>query len=173
MLQYASGILLLVMMVGWAIWLSDQRKSLIEYVLEQANAKPILPSCQWVPIYAPDLATLGFSRTGKSWWTNQTLAVLAFRTNERPPLFVDLGIVKVVGKSVAISGDGGAARPLAGELVHDEIIRLPLQTRTRTDAHAVVITVAHPRPPHGVDQRWLGVAINSIRVCDAGDLARQ
>lgn len=171
-LQYASGVLLLVMMVGWAAWLLGQRKSVSEYVLEQANGKPTLPLCQWIPIYAADLATLGFSRTGQSWWTNQTLAVLAFKTSGHTPLFVGLGVVKVVGKGVAISADGGVSRSLSGEFANGEV-RLPLQTHAHADAHAVVIKVAHPRPPRGADQRWLGVAINKIRVCDTRDLAQQ
>lgn len=165
-MQYASGVLLLVMMVGWAAWLLGQRKSLREYVLEQANGKPTLPLCQWTPIYAADLATLGFSRTGQSWWTNQTLAVLAFKTSGHTPLFVNIGVVKVAGKGVAISADGGASRPLSRDFANGEV-RLPLQTHA--DAHAVVVEITHPQPPHGADQRWLGVAVNKIRVCGASD----
>jgi len=167
-LQYAPGILLLVMMVGWATWLLGQRKSLSEYVLEQANGKPTLPLCQWVPIYAADLATLGFSRTGQSWWTNQTLAVLAFKASGHTPFFVDLGVVKVVGKGVVVSADRGVSRPLSRDFANGEV-RLPLQTHAHADTHAVMIEIAHPRPPHGTDQRWLGVAINKIRVCGATD----
>jgi hypothetical protein len=167
-LQYASGVLLLVVMVGWAAWLLDQRKSLREYVLEQANGKPTLPLCQWTPIYAADLATLGFSRTGQSWWTNQTLAVLAFKTSGPTPLFVDIGVVKVAGKGVAISSDGGVFRPLSSGFANGEV-RLPLPAHAHAGTHVVVIEVAHPRPPSGADQRWLGVAVNKIRVCGASD----
>lgn len=165
--RYAPGFLILLVMLGWSLWLLQQRKSLVEYMVGQARTRPALPFCQWVPRSSPRLVALGFSQTRDNMWTNQKHAVLALRTGDRSPLFVDLGIVAVAGNGVKLSADGGKRQSLRREpLPGGGVVRLPLRARTRDGVHTVVINVRHPKFPKGAEQRWLGVAINKVRVCD-------
>jgi len=167
--SYILGALLLVAMVAWAVWLICHRKNLVDYMAEEASARPPLPLCSWVPMTSKDVVKLGFSLDGGSVWTFQKTALLAFRTKGRTPWYVDIGVVAVVGDGITMSADGGAPHtvPKVERLPRGEVVRLPLSLHTKDGVHVVLTRIPDPKRPNGTEQRWLGVAMAHIRACDS------
>jgi hypothetical protein len=171
--KYGLGVLLLAGFAVWAAWLLLERKSLVDYLVIQARAKPMLPLCEWVPLGSENFATMGFSLTESSaWkWTSQKKAILAFRAKTGGPgaaEHVDIGLVSVVGRGVTVSSDGHKLGKIANEdLLHGNTLQLPLSSDAGNDVHLVSFQIARPKPPNGREQRWLGIAISKIRVCSS------
>lgn len=167
--DYCIGIILLLGVAVWAIWLLNHRKNVADYISEEVRTVAPLPLCTWVPVDSPELATLGFSKSGGVAWTFQKSAMLAFRSGARKPWYVDLGVVAVVGNGVVVSADGGRLHPLekVATLPGGKVVRLPLALDAHGGVHLVTIKIAQPLRPKAQEQRWLGLAINRIRACDS------
>lgn len=154
--------------VLWAAWLWHARKTLVDYVSEEATKAPMIPFCEWVPVGTAAVASLGLDMATPPPWTDTPSALIAFRTGRRLPWYVDIGVVAVAGSGVTLSADGGRPRAVPAQpLPKGKIIRLPLSWHTPDGVHRVTIHVAGAKPPSGNEQRWLGIAISQIRVCDS------
>lgn len=158
------ALLVVIGLVVWLVWLLSMARSKLDYVVQDASSRPVLPACEWVSVSAPPVATLGLSLEPTHAWTDRNEAMLAFRTESSSvAAFVDIRVVSVVAGKVSISADGAPAeRVKGGGEVH-----LPLRA-SQGDVHTVLITTRRPLPPHGDDRRWLGAAVSAIRVCPAG-----
>ncbi|WHZ19742.1 MAG: hypothetical protein OJF55_001891 [Rhodanobacteraceae bacterium] len=162
------AVLLAVLMLAWAGWLWNARKTPLDYVVAKARRVAVMPACGWVPIKASDIASFGFDTTDPAGWTTSKTAYLAFRATQQTPWHVDLGVVAVVGSGVTVSADRGVPQPIPLQPIPGgKIVRLPLSPRTPDGVHVVTIRVANPGSPSGHDLRWLGVAIANLRVCDS------
>lgn len=159
-----AALLVIIGMVVWLAWLFSMTRSKLDYVVQDARSRPLLPTCDWVPVNAPSFASLGLSFEPTHAWTNRKDVIVAFRTESSPKaLFADVGLVAVAGGGVSISADGAKAQRIESA----ESVRIPLHT-PRDGVHSLQITTKHALPPHGDERRWLGVAISAIRVCPAG-----
>lgn len=166
-LSKATAVLLCLLVLAWTGWLWHTRKTQADYAIDAARSAPPVPMCQWVAVESPAISSLGLSRETPPAWTDSTHALLAFRTRGEPPSYVDVGVVEVVGTGVSLSADGSAPQPLARHPSPEgKVVRLPLKPRSTDSVHTLTIEVAEARPPRGRDQRWLGVAISRIKVCD-------
>lgn len=154
--------------LAWAGWLWHERKTLADYVFDNASVAPVMPFCEWVPVGSPQVVSLGVDTTSPPPWTDTRRALIAFRTGSRLPWYVDVGVVAVVGNGVTVSADGGQPRSIRfQQLPEGDAVRLPLSWSARDGVHMITIRVANARPPSGNEQRWLGIAISRIRVCDS------
>lgn len=167
-LDRVAAALLCLLVLAWLGWLWHMRKTQADYIIDAARSAPSLPLCQWVAADSPALASLGMSRKTRPAWTDSTQALLAFKVTSGQPWYVDVGVVAVVGRGVTLSADGSTPQPLpAGPLPGGKMLRLPLDLHAVDGVHSLTIKVAEARPPRGHDQRWLGVAISRINVCDS------
>lgn len=161
----AISVLLIAGMLGWLGWLYSMGRSKLDYVVARLATQPPLPACTWVPIATPALAALGLSFEPSHAWTARGTVLLAFRA---PRLgvrtLVQLRVIAVAGRDVDIRADGGPGIKISGA----GDVTLPLHEQRADGAHVVSIRVGQPRPPHGDDRRWLGIAVSAIRVCGAG-----
>lgn len=165
--RVAAGLLCL-LVLAWVAWLWHMRKTPADYVIDAARRAPPVPMCQWVAVDSPEISSLGLSRAIPPAWTDSRQALVAFRTAGGQPWYVDVGVVAVAGTGVSISVDGDAARSIATQpLPRGKVVRLPLSLHAADGVHLLTINVAEARPPRGHDQRWLGVAISRINVCDS------
>jgi hypothetical protein len=164
-INLAFSLLLLLAIFGWGGWLLKMRKSTLDYVVAAARKAPAIPDCQWVAVPSPSIATLGLSFDPGHAWTDRKRAYLAFRTS-RVQASVELKTVAMVAR-IQISADGGSPERLSGALKSkgSGIVRLPLRPDVPDGVHSIVIGVVNPKPPHGRDLRWLGLAISGIRAC--------
>lgn len=162
----AAGLLCL-SVLAWMGWLWHIRRTQADYVIKAARVASPVPMCQWVAAGSSAIASLGLSRKAPPAWTDSTQALMAFRVAQGQPWYVDVGVVAVVGHGVSLSADGGTPRLLpAGPLLGGTVLRLPLDLHAVDGVHTITIKVAEARPPRGHDQRWLGVAISRINVCN-------
>jgi hypothetical protein len=167
------ALMLFLLVLAWACWLWHARKTPFDYVIDTARHSPPIPLCRWVRVDDPDIAGLGLSRTPPPAWTDSKTAYLAFKTGQRLPWYVDVAIVAVEGTGVSVSADGGTPRAIPRvPLPRGRIVRLPLSLNVAAGVHEITIRVAGPKPPSGREQRWLGVAVSNIRVCDSLDPTR-
>ena len=140
----------------------------MDYVTAEALRGPVIPFCQWLPVKAPGIASIGLDTTSEPVWTDARTASIVFHTGLRQPWYVDIGMIMAVGTGITLSIDGGPAQAVSqASLEHDPVLRLLPARNTHDSLHVVRIHIAHPRPPTGRDQRWLGLAISRIRVCDS------
>ncbi len=161
----AISLLVIAGMLAWLAWLTSMGRSKLDYVIAKLATRPALPACTWVPVATPALATLGLSFEPSHAWTARNTVLLAFRTQPLTmPAFVQLRVVAVAGSGIDIRADGGARV----KITDAEDVMVPLHARRTDGIHVVSIRVGHPRPPHGNDRRWLGLAASAIRVCGAG-----
>ncbi|MBS0382017.1 MAG: hypothetical protein JSR56_06250 [Proteobacteria bacterium] len=168
---WPSRLLALVMflaVLAWAGWLWHARKTVMDYLTADVLRGPSVPFCRWLPINAPGIASIGLDTTSNPVWTYAKTAAIVFRTGSRQPWYVDVRMIAAAGSGISLSIDGGPARYVSKDsLKHEDVLRLLPAWDTRDGLHVVRIDVANPRPPSGQDQRWLGLAISRIKVCDS------
>lgn len=157
-----------VAMLAWAGWLWHARKSVMDYIVADALRAPVVPFCQWLPLDAPAISSIGLDTTSEPVWTYAKTASIVFHTGPRQPWYVDVRMVAAAGTGITLSIDGGPAQSVSKEsLAREQVLRLRPAWHTRGGLHVVRIDTASPRPPSGREQRWLGLAISRIRVCDS------
>lgn len=168
-----AGLAMCLAMLAWAGWLWHARKTVMDYLTADVLRGPAIPFCQWLPIAAPGIASIGLDTTSAPVWTYAKSASIVFRTGARQPWYVDVRMIATAGTGISLSVDGGTARYVSKEsLKHDDVLRLLPAWHARDGLHVVRIDVDDPRPPSGSEQRWLGLAISSIRVCDSLSASR-
>lgn len=154
--------------LAWAGWLWHARKTTLDYLTAEVLRGPAVPFCQWLPVNAPGIASIGLDTRSVPVWTHAKTARIVFRTGSRQPWYVDVGMITAAGTGIALSIDGGPAHFVSrASLKHDKVLRLLPAWGTRDGLHVVRIEVASPRSPSGAEQRWLGLAIARIKVCDS------
>lgn len=167
LLNHVVAVALCLSVLAWGGWLWQMRKTQFDYILADARHAPPIPMCQWVHADDDAIASLGLSKGSPPAWTDSTVTLLAFRTTPAQPWYVDVAVPAIAGAGITISADGRAPQPLSvTTLPKTKVLRLPLTLRTADDVHTVTIHIADAKPPSGHEQRWLGVAISGIRVCD-------
>lgn len=134
-------------------------------VVAAARAARPVPFCAPVEPGSPGAPSIGID-TGAPAWTTATAAYLAFRSTAQGHSQVEVPVYAVAGMGATITADGHTVALPTG-LSKGMTVRLPLSPDAAGDVHIVTIAVQHLRPPTGQDQRSLGVAVGSIRVCGA------
>ena len=167
-LSRMAGLTIFLAMAAWAGWLWHARKSVMDYIVADALRAPLVPFCQWLPLNAPAISSIGLDTTSEPVWTYAKTASIVFHTGPRQPRHVEVRMVAAAGTGIALSIDGGPAQSVSKEsLEKDQVLQLRPAWRTRDGLHVLRIDIANPRPPSGREQRWLGLAISRIRVCDS------
>lgn len=159
------AILLLCGMLGWGVWLLSMRKDTLDYLIAEANVAPALPDCQWTPVSALSLTHIGLSFDPGHAWTDRRTAYLGFRTGKVPFVQVDLLVAGIAGSRIGISADHNPLKPLSEVEGGDGVVRLALGRARGNGVHTITIKVSKAKPPHGAEQRWLGLAISKVRAC--------
>lgn len=155
-------------MLAWAGWLWHARKTVMDYVTADALHGPVVPFCQWLHVTSPGFTSIGLDTASEPVWTYAKTASIVFRTGARQPWYVDLRMITAVGTGITVSIDGKAAHAVSKQsLRRTPVLRLLPAWGTRDGLHVVRIDVAEPRPPQGQEQRWLGLALSRIKVCDS------
>lgn len=168
LLSRLAGLVMLLAVLAWAGWLWHARKTVMDYVTATALRAQAIPFCQWLPVSAPEISSIGLDTTSDPVWTYAKTASIVFRTGSRQPWYVDVRMIMAAGTGITLSIDGGPPHAVSKEsLEQDQVLRLRPAWDTRDGLHVVRIDVANPRPPSGQDQRWLGLAISRIKVCDS------
>ena len=57
--RQSIALLILIGIVVWLVWLFSMARSKLDYVVQDASSRPVLPVCEWVSVSAPAVATLG------------------------------------------------------------------------------------------------------------------
>ena len=169
-LNWGASTVMFVVVALWAGWLWQTHKTAMDYVTADALQAPKMPFCRWLPVTAPEMASIGLDTKSRPVWTYARTALIAFHTGTRKPWYVDVGVIAIAGTGVTMSADGSPSRPVSRvSLTESKTVRLLPAWNTRDGLHVVRVDIANPLPPHEREKRWLGIAISGIRVCDSLD----
>lgn len=158
-----GNVLLLAGMVVWGVWLLGQAKGVDDYVVDRAAGKPRPPACQWMPLGAPEVATLGWSIESEHAWSDRKVAFVALNAPALPRgAALDLDVIALPGGEAVFSLEDANVRYT---ISNARQVRIPVQPRATPGPLVVKLVVDDPQPPSGEDRRWLGVAVKQLRLC--------
>lgn len=158
-LAVANGALALAL-GAWGVWLLGMAKGKPEYLAERLG--DTTATCEWTALDDASMSTLGVSHEEHHSWTDRSTAYITFRAPALPAGgVVEFGVIAMAATPMHVRVKGQRARVRVDD---GGLYTLPLMP---SDAPGVQVMVLDSRlkPPRDGEQRWLGAALNRLRVC--------
>lgn len=157
------SVALLLGMAGWGTWLLGQSRRPADYVVARVDGTRPLRPCTWVASNSDRIESLGLSIAADHSWTDRTTAWVALPAPALPRGGVlELTIAGVAADDVIIDAEGARTRV---RVTAPGTVRLALTPRAAPGALLVTLRADDPKPPTGQDRRWLGIALQRLRIC--------
>lgn len=159
-IRISISALVAAVMFAWGIWLLGQARSTADYTRLRLSGKPVAPACQWFGLDEPSVAKFGWSQEPEHAWSDRRDAYLALNLPAMPRGgAIDMNVIALPGERATLSIDKGAPLSISSA----RPVRLPFSSR-QAGPSVIRVHVENPKRPFGEDRRWLGIAIQNLRV---------